>query len=53
MESAAASGIQFLKGTAATHPKNTSSYGTGQLILAAIDCGAQTMIFGNLSFKKI
>ncbi|WP_430602316.1 glycerate 2-kinase [Enterococcus sp. DIV0724b] len=46
IESAAASGIQFLNGTVMTHPKNTSSYGTGQLILAAIDHGAQTIIIG-------
>ncbi|WP_086315489.1 glycerate 2-kinase [Enterococcus sp. 7F3_DIV0205] len=46
IESAAASGIQFLNDTAITHPKNTSSYGTGQLILAAIDRGARTIVIG-------
>lgn len=46
IETAAASGIQFLDGTLTTHPKNTSSYGTGELILAAIDKGAQKIIIG-------
>lgn len=46
IETAAASGIQFLDGTTATHPKNTSSYGTGELILAAINQGAQRIIIG-------
>ncbi|MTD42119.1 glycerate kinase [Erwinia sp. CPCC 100877] len=46
IESAQASGIQFLNGTTATHPKNTSSYGTGELILAAIKQGAQTIVIG-------
>ena len=46
IESAAASGIQYLDGTKATHPLNTSSYGTGELILAAINHGAQTIIIG-------
>ncbi|WP_207695766.1 glycerate 2-kinase [Enterococcus sp. DIV0212c] len=46
IESAAASGIQYLDGTKATHPLNTSSYGTGELILAAIDQGAQTIVIG-------
>ncbi|MGX7151005.1 glycerate kinase [Enterococcus ureasiticus] len=46
IESAAASGIQYLDGTKTTHPLNTSSYGTGELILAAIDQGAQTIVIG-------
>lgn len=46
IESAAASGIQYLDGTTATHPLNTSSYGTGELILAAIDQGAQEIVIG-------
>jgi glycerate kinase len=46
IESAQASGIQFLNGTVATHPKNTSSYGTGELILAAVEQGAKTIVIG-------
>jgi glycerate kinase len=46
IESAQASGIQFLNGKSATHPKNTSSYGTGELILAAVEQGAQTIVVG-------
>ncbi|MEI5993480.1 glycerate kinase [Candidatus Enterococcus mansonii] len=46
IESAAASGVQFLDGTLATHPKNTSSYGTGQLILAAMDQEAKKIVIG-------
>ncbi|WP_086443822.1 glycerate kinase [Candidatus Enterococcus lemimoniae] len=46
IESAAASGIQYLDGTEKTHPANTSSYGTGELILAAVGHGAQTIVIG-------
>ena len=46
IESAAASGIQYLDGTKETHPLNTSTYGTGELILSAIDQGAQTIVIG-------
>ncbi|MGX7202471.1 glycerate kinase [Enterococcus plantarum] len=46
IESAAASGIQYLDGTLATHPLNTSTYGTGELILAALNQGAKTIIIG-------
>ncbi|EOL49926.1 glycerate kinase [Enterococcus caccae] len=46
IESAAASGIQYLDGTEKTHPQNTSSYGTGELILAAMNLGAKTIVIG-------
>lgn len=46
IETAAASGIQFLDGTKHTHPLNTSSYGTGELIVAALDLGAETIVLG-------
>lgn len=46
IESAAASGIQFLDGTQQTHPLNTSSFGTGELVLAAVNQGAETIILG-------
>lgn len=46
IESAAASGIQYLDGTKKTHPANTSSYGTGELILAAVEQGAKTIAVG-------
>lgn len=46
IESAAASGIHYLDGTTITHPLNTSSYGTGELILAAIEKGAKTVVVG-------
>lgn len=46
IESAAASGIQFLDGTQKTHPLNTSSFGTGELILAAVKQGAKTIVIG-------
>ncbi|KAF9404969.1 hypothetical protein HW555_014084 [Spodoptera exigua] len=46
IESAAASGIQFLDGTQQTHPLNTSSFGTGELILAAVKKGAKTIVVG-------
>ncbi|ALS01816.1 glycerate kinase [Enterococcus silesiacus] len=46
IESAAASGIQYLDGTEKTHPLNTSSYGTGELILAAMEQGAKTIVVG-------
>lgn len=46
LESAAASGIQFIDFTNHTHPKNTSSYGTGELIRVALDLGAKRIIVG-------
>lgn len=46
IETATASGIQFLDGTAVTHPRNTNSYGTGELILAAVNKGAKKIIVG-------
>ncbi|MEI5989827.1 hypothetical protein A5881_001320 [Enterococcus termitis] len=46
IESASASGIHYLDGTEKTHPSNTSSYGTGELILAAMDQGAKTIVIG-------
>lgn len=46
IESAAASGIQFLDGSKRTHPSNTSSYGTGEMMLAALEQGAETIVVG-------
>lgn len=46
LEAAEASGIQFTDFTEQTHPKNTNSYGTGELIKQALDVGAKRIIIG-------
>ncbi|MGX7244535.1 glycerate kinase [Enterococcus quebecensis] len=46
IESAAASGIQYLDAIKQTHPLNTSSYGTGELIQAAVEKGAKRIVVG-------
>lgn len=45
IEVAAASGIQFID-PASQNPQKTSTYGTGELILAALDQGVQEIIIG-------
>ena len=45
VETAAASGLALLR-PSERDPKATTSYGTGELIRAALDAGAETIIVG-------